>query len=742
MAFPIAPRRFGGRRINVAPRSNAMPAPAGTGGAMQPPSTSYGGSSGGINFSGSGYGAAGAPRVGTWDHRFTDGTPGQPKVQPGVSTALNPGMQPGSAPMAFEDGGAIDDDTFVNRFGRGLMRAGSRFAKPWTDLMDNVYSGQPMTSEDMVGGVQNMTGLASSAEGMGKVAGAAYRGLKGNGTAKAEEAIPTEATPLQDTETDDTDKTTHNINAALEKVQQAFDGTRSSFGLNQGQQQGPEQDVSASDAGSDDDSGAMAYEDGGAIEDDDTTGSIDQPDDQQDLSGFQNPMGDPTAGDVPRLASYVQGAGAAPPDAVQQYLSGYNHLPKEQATVQALADAVEPSYDVGIGGFAGPQPNGMDSTSLLQGYRQHYDHGRAYAYAAANGNAQKPPNLEDSVKAANDAFPYVPDGERVHFSVGRDGVNVSIGGPNGEQRANTTLSIEQYKAFLAQSDFDNVYERTPSMMLQQVMGQDMARAGITTGPQAPVGANIGDQPVMAGSVQPQAGPDQQQGAGTPQGAGPQQSAPAKPTPENHKGYNMYTNARGTYFVPEDIDARSAALTGNWISREPERQRFINEQMQQDIKNRIDTIKANNPYGVQQLRNEGALQRTQYASSLKAAWEDRRTQGMIMINLDKIAAQHENEQARNAANLARSMLLGGQDPTDVPDAVKKMTGVDMSRLLTLGQNTPQAPNAGNSRNPPPAPAQQYGGKNTQVQAPQSPQTIFRDGKLWYKTPRGTWSDQPQ
>lgn len=733
--FQNAPRRFGGRRINLPMRRSSMPAPAGTGGSMpaqQGPITSWGGSNGGINFSGSGYGAPPAMRAGgTFDHRFTDGTPGQPKIPAGVSTAMNPSGMQQAAPMAFEDGGAVD--------------------------------------EDDTSGIPEDEGSASDVD-------------------QDEGAAPTGQSALENADVSQ-DSNTRNINAALAKVDAAFQQGRQRFGLTdnfrrsdniedsrseqmgvadmlKSQQQAAQASRAArqnfENAGQDsarlpinrlwdqpvlaipgtlqDQAGlndvgeqysrggpVKRYDDGGAIEDDS------QPqDDQQDLSGFQNPMGDPTVGDVPRLAAYVQGEGAAAPDAVQQYLSGYNHLPKEQATVQALADAVEPSYDVGIGGFAGPQPNGMDSTSLLQGYRQHYDHGRAYAVAAANGNAQKPANLQDSVKAANDAFPYVPDGERVHFTVGPNNtVNVSIGGPNGEQRANTALTIDQYKAFLMRSDFDNVYERTPSLMLQDIMSSDVS--GITTGPTRQQAQPQGGE-FMAGSagIQPSAGADQSQ---TPQTGQP----PARPTPDNHPGYNMYTNARGTYFVPQDIDARSQALTGGWLSRENERQQFINEQMQQGVKNEIDMMKARNPLGVQQLRNEGALARTQYASSLKAAWEDRRTQAQIMINLDKIAAQHQNEQARNAANLARAQLLGGVDPADVPDNVRKMTGVEMSRLLNLEGRTPQAPNASNSPNPPPLP---YGGKNTQVRAPQAPQTVFKDGKLWYKTQRGTWSDQPQ
>lgn len=741
MAFPFAPRRFGGHRINTAPKNYSLPRPAGIQDAVG------GGSFGGINSSVTGWGAPMAQRTGSTQRGYVYTNPGGGQsfnggsVPAGISTAQNPGMQAPSSnmPMAFEDGGAVDDESAIP---------------------DNNEESPSAVSDD-------------------------------------EGAEPTGNEALENNDASQ-DKTTRNINDALAKVDAAFQNGRSQFGLTANMRRStnitdsrtPDGSVNFADiranplkqlrglnpmnalrslagpanepasavmaipgtladqAGYNDIDaeggsgnseaeyradlarGLKRYDDGGAIEDDDTTGSVDN---QQDAGGAQSPVSDPATDNVPRLAAYVQGAGAASPDTVDSWLSQYHHLPKEIATVQALADAVEPQQFDMSGGGLDTGFGKIDPTSLLQGYRQHYDHGRAYAVAAANGNAQKPANMEDSVKAANDAFPYVPDGERVHFAVGpNNSVNVSIGGPNGEQRANTTLTPEQYKAFLMQSDFDNVYERTPSLMLQEVMRKDIS--GVTTGPNPPAPQG-GEFMAGAATAEPQAAAAQEQ-------TGQQVAQNTRPTPEHHPGYNMYTNARGTYFVPEDIDARSQALTGGWLSREEERQNFINAQMQQGIKNEIDTLKARNPLGVQQLRNEGALQRTQYASSLKAAWEDRRTQGMIMINLDKIAAQHENDQAKNAANLARSMLLGGVDPSEVPDNVKKMTGVDMSKLLTLGQNTPQAPNAGNSRNPPPT-ATPYGGKNTQVAPPQNaPQTIFKDGKLWYKTPRGTWSDQPQ
>lgn len=711
MAFQNAPRRgFGGHRINL-PR-NFQQAPAGTGGSMPGPAQQSGGSYGGINWSQSGSGMQGAPRVGNRQPGFNYNynQPGQPQIPAGVSTAQSPGMQQ-AAPMAFRKGGAV----------RGYEDGGA--------IEDDSEMPDTSPSTDMEDG-------------------------------EKQQVASTGIDALEDANTDDT---TRNINAALAKVGNVFDGVRQAFGLDMNNAvSGTRRFVGAGVLGSaplragddawrkfhgDDEPTGLkeggpverkGYDDGGAIEDD-TTGSVDE---QADYSPPIDDTGG--AGQVPRLAAYVQGEGAAPADEVQRYLSQYDHLPREQAVVQGLADATDQPEVPGVGAEGVPSYGGMDATSLLQGYRQHYDHGRAYAYAAANGNAQKPANLQDSVKAANDAFPYVPDGERVHFSVGPNNtVAVAIGGPNGEQRANTTLTVDQYKALLTQADFDSVYERTPSLMIANVLNQNMQQAGVTTGPQQAQQQPQGGE-FMAGSVQPSAGPAPQQQAPQQaqrgqviQGRTDDQGNPL--TPDHHPGYNMYQNARGTYYVPQDLDARSQALTGGWLSREQERQQWLNEQMQQGIKNEIDFTKARNPLGVQQLRNEGAITRTKYASDLKANWEDNRTRAQIMINLDRIAAQHENEQARNAARISSSLLLGGADPTEVPDLVKKYTGMDMSNVLRLGGNTPQAPNAANSRPQAPSPRQ---GQNTQVQAPQAPQTVFKDGKLWYKTQRGTWSDTPQ
>lgn len=793
MALLNAPRRgFGGHRINTPMKSSGMPAPAGTGGSM--PQRAYGGGLGGINYSGSGYGMPSARRTGNWDHRFTDGTPGQPQIQAGISTAQSPGglQSAGNAPMAFEDGGAVDDKpvTWQEKVKQGFKEADKTLVPPKFEKAVR-KAGQVLGFED--------GGAIDDGEDYGNEPDAPGEG---------EEAAPTGNSNL---ENNDTDKITSDINAALAKVDGVFEQGRANFGLVDGWRRSNNVDDDRDNSLGSGIGGALSgaaqslnfnpmdalrklgvvgdeapsataaipgtmsegagyndigpqnaqgdttdeyrrdvrgYEDGGAVDDDENydpslsdTGNVGTPPPQQSAVPDEQ-----TPAETPRLAAYVQGEGAAAPDEVQRYLQRYKHLPMEQATVQALADAASPSELVP--GQEMPAYD-MDATSLLQGYRQHYDHGRAYAFAAANGNAQKPANLQDSVKAANDAFPYVPDGERVHFSVGDKGnVNVAIGGPNGEPRANTTITPEQYKAFLLQSDFDSTYERTPSLLLQSVMQEDLQKAGITTGPTQAQAGNAPQQEFMVGQagVQPSAGPGQQ----APQQQQNRRVIPGRTdeegnplTPDHHPGYNMYKNARGTYYVPEDLDARSAALTGNWVSREEERQKWLNEQMQQGTTNEINMMKARNPLGVQELRNQGSLARTQYASDLKAGWEDRRTQGMIINNLDKIRAQHQNEQARNAANIARSILLGGGDPAEVPDMVKKMTGVDMSRLLNLENNTPQSPNAGNSRNPPPTGAPQFGtNKNTQVEAPPQTQTmVLKDGTLVYKLPGGGWSKTP-
>lgn len=731
--FLNAPRRrgpFGGFRLNTPMKSGGMPAPAGTVGSMPGP-TSWGGSNGGINFSGSGYGAPPAMRAGgSFDHRFTDGTPGQPQIPAGVSTAMNPSGVAQAAPMAFEDGGAVDDDetgAIPDDQSPSDVEPDEGAPKTGNDILDSDNAGDTMTRNINAAlakvdaafqqGRQRF-GLTDNFRRSDNIEDSRNEQMGVADMLKArQQAIAASRAAKQNFENTGQDQAVLPINKLWDQPVLAIPGTlQDQAGLN--------------DVGE-------RYEDGGAIADPELS-------DTGDVDGAQaSPVDDFTTGSIPQLAAYVQGEGAAPPDAVQSYLQKYRHLPPEQATVQALADASDEQPIVVGQELPAAYSGGIDSTSLLQGYRQHYDHGRAYAYAAANGNAQKPANLQDSVKAANDAFPYVPDGERVHFSVGRNGnIDVSVGGPNGEQRANTTLTPEQYKAYLAQADFDNVYERTPSLMLQQVLSQDMQKAGITTGPNPSVQADLGGNEFMAGSagVQEQTQPGQQP-------AGKKQAIPGRTdeegnplTPEHHPGYNMYQNARGTYYVPEDLDARSHALTGGWLSREGERQQWLNEQLQQGIKNEIDMTKARNPLGVQQLRNEGQLARTKYASDLKAGWEDRRTQASIINNLDKIRAQHANEQARNAANIARSMLLGGERPEDVPEAVKKMTGIDMSRLLNLEGRTPQSPNAENSRTPPPTAQQQFGGPNTQVKSG-APQTMFYNGKLYYKTPTG-WSPQQQ
>lgn len=740
--FMNAPRRgpFGGHRINTPMKSTGMPAPAGTGGLA--PGPAQGGSAGGINSWSTGSGMQSAPRVGNWDHRFTDGTRGQPKIPAGISTAQNPGGMQQAAPMAYEDGGAVDEDTgaIPDDTSPSDVNPDEGAEPTGNDVLDSGNAGDTMT--------RNVNAALAKVDAAFQT-GRAKFGLTDN----FRRSDNIEDSRNEQMGVADMLKARQEAASASRAAKQNFESA------NSGQDSARlplthlwdqpvlaipgtmQEEAGLNDVGEryEDGGPVKGYDDGGAIEDDyepslSDTGDVGTP---------PSPVDDQQGGNVPQLAAYVQGAGAADPDEVQAYLAKYRHLSPEQATVHALADAAEPADLVPGQELPSYDPR-MDSTALLQGYRQHYDHGRAYAYAAANGNPQKPANLHDSVKAANDAFPYVPDGERVHFAVGDQGnVNVSIGGPNGEQRANTTLTPEQYKAFLTQADFDSVYERTPSLMLQQTMSQDIQKAGITTGPTQAQAGNAPQQEFMVGQV----GLQGQKGEQPPQGQQQKRVIQGKTddegnplTPDHHPGYNIYTNARGTYYVPEDLDARSQALTGGWISREQDRQQWLNEQMQQGVKNEIDMTKARNPLGVQELRNQGQIARTKYASDLKAGWEDRRTQAMIMNNLDKIRAQHSNEQARNAANIARSMLIGGVDPETVPDIVKKMTNVDMSRLLNLEDNTPQSPNAGNSRNPPPMP--QYGGKNTQVQSPQAPQTVFKDGKLWYKTPRGTWSDSQQ
>ena len=329
---------------------------------------------------------------------------------------------------------------------------------------------------------------------------------------------------------------------------------------------------------------------------------------------------------------YLTGANAAPPDVVtaaEKHVDPEGKMDPNDLKLQTVATV--------------KADHGDDAaSSVLQHYRQKFDHFKAFAGAAAAKG-----NLESAVNAATQAFTNLPDGHKIVFEPnGSEGVVAHLQGADGNQSGSINLSLNQFSKFLRGKDsmFDNLMD-------------------------------IGSVPTLRKQF-----------------TGADEAAPTKP--------------EGPQSITKQLAKQLGVSTDDVTRLYPSpaaQMALLQQQKQQERVNTINETKAKNPAGVQQLRNEGAqkVADTRAAATSASAetragaardvqkmksdsWahiydlKDRNEQHKILTTA---AARQGSDQGRNAINIARSMLAQGRPMTEIDKAFKEK-GVDLGRLMRV------------------------------------------------------------
>lgn len=204
---------------------------------------------------------------------------------------------------------------------------------------------------------------------------------------------------------------------------------------------------------------ALGFDDGGAIPDDDTTGSTPQGGSDQGIPEDESAGLDTRARAPAREQSQAQSQGNDEPGFMQNnfneaqrgvtnakrfigYLMGYGAAaPQEGLAAAAQAKAADPSMSDDDANLlavqnAGQQGGPEAAWKLLQYNRTAYNAKQAFANAALNGTDGKPSDINAAAQAATQASSHVLDGSQTKFvATGPDAVTATVKGAGGDTQS-------------------------------------------------------------------------------------------------------------------------------------------------------------------------------------------------------------------------------------------------------------------------------------------------------------------
>jgi hypothetical protein len=360
------------------------------------------------------------------------------------------------------------------------------------------------------------------------------------------------------------------------------------------------------------------------------------------------------AGSPGHIWSYLTGQGAAAPQdirAIEQDVDPKDKMDPNDLTVAAITTARQKGGDAA-------------AAAMLQGYRQQYDHYRAFAGAAMTGG-----NVDSAIDAANNAFQKLPDGQRVVFEKG-DGDNIvaHLQGSDGNAKTKVNLTSDQFSELMRgpHGMFDNMINAGSTTALRKLF----------------TGANTNDQNDQTGATPSQSNKFAQVGVQR----GPNRQVQAVPR-EGAPGARASVTKQLAEMYGVDEDTITQVMPSP-------RDQFaaLAKQRQQDQANKINEIKARNPLGlaqtraqsaldVQNARNSGNLAVQRAKSDTWAQTYDLRDRNERNKLLLQAQLRQNTDAGRNAVSMARGMLNQGRTMADV-DQYFKQQGVDFGQLTGL------------------------------------------------------------
>lgn len=505
----------------------------------------------------------------------------------------------------------------------------------------------------------------------------------------------------------------------------------------------------------------MNFAEGGAVEDDQAqfmgSNADQQPEPDAPLAGRQmsgkeatggfdaeqmyTPPAGPTSGASPLAGQRQSGEQAANvnPKRILAYLQGADAEHPEQ--VQATEQKVDPrgqmsEEDRKLAAVEAAQKQGGPEAAfrVVQHYRQKYDAYRGFASAAlASGD------IEGAVKAANQSYPNMLDGNTVQFAPNAGGVTATVM-TDGKPGQPVSLTVPQFNEWLAGNagQYDNVMDVGAPKVLQsltQTQGKTLQAPQQSTMPQ------LGNAPPI-GSPAPQ--PAQQQ---DPNDTRPM-AAPGVGAPGQYRqtppGYQSPPEPDMTTDSPERRTERARLLHGGQNGGGANIAAQTQSVMDQEEKaeaSKTARIKAESPFGVAQERAKATvaasgnkLEGVKYNADVRAAAYQGVNAGHDATKVEQARAalaaklDHENnanartalgEQGRIAKQALQNLQVGQPIPKNIQSMLDRIIKPD------AGGQAPQAP-------------QQQAPQAPQRQAPQAPGQPEAGTRQQFKQGWGVWN----
>lgn len=406
---------------------------------------------------------------------------------------------------------------------------------------------------------------------------------------------------------------------------------------------------------------------------------------------------------IKRILSYLMGEGAAQPQEINVLGSSVDPTGQMPASTRNVL-AVERAAQAG-----GPEA----AWKIVQGNRVAFNAKQAFGYAALNGTAQKPPDLNAAIDAANQAQSHILDGSDVQFAPAPGGVTATVTGPDGQPQQ-LRMTLDQFRAYLnvgGEGQWDKLMETGVPAAIKKLATGQMSRLS----QMQPLRRPPKQQAQVVDAVDEEAIPTGEEA--------PQESTRAK------KQDRM---AGSTYSPALQEQARRLFP---WASQAQQAEAWMAQQQGKEAErqNKVDVARETGLYKVgaadaraqggiqqQQLKNEGgvALQEVKnkgwkYASDSKVRAAEA---AAVEKAADRAARNNQAEQSR-ALKLLQTKMMTMQDLTPQEQA--------MAEQIT--QRGTRAPDA--------APVQQQGAAPAKPGQPPVPGAKFYKGNWYTRGPNG-------
>lgn len=420
------------------------------------------------------------------------------------------------------------------------------------------------------------------------------------------------------------------------------------------------------------------------------------------------------AGGVKSIVSYLMGADAMPPQAIDgagKTVDPRGELNPSQRNLLAIQHARE---------------NGGDEAAwaLMQSNRVAYNAQTAFGKAALQGTGQKPPDLRAAIDAANKAQANVLDGTNVEFKPlqGGTAVTATVTGPDGQPQQ-IVLSPQQFGKWLdvgGDGQWDKVMSTSAVATLQKLAAEGpsrgaktMAEAGTPTRAQP---RSLPAAPSESDSYEPEKIKTTYGTAAAPSTINLSGSDEAGDAQPDLTGYDPKMKARAFEMFPGVGDTQQR---GAFMNADEQRQAALDNSVKVAAEKGANDIAKAKVAGGAKVEAAGIYAD---ASKFKASQMGEAQKAKVMQELQRQERIAASTASRNAASLLRQKLAN-----NLFDKMSPEENEQVKSMIGAGQPGAAPPHA-------PAPQQQGGAPAPQGQASPA-RAQLSDGKYYIRGPDG-------